>query len=104
MDIPHIKPTRPYDTVILDIADYVTRQHDFQGEAFDTARWCLLDSLGCGLLALRYSACTQMMGPVVPGAIMLNGARVPGTHWQLEPVKAAWTQMRPATGLPAALR
>lgn len=90
MEIPNLKPTRPYDTVILDIADYVTRQHDFDGEAFDTARWCLLDSLGCGLLALRYSACTQMMGPVVPGVSMLNGARVPGTHWQLEPVKAAF--------------
>ncbi len=90
MEIPNLKPTRSFDTVILDIADYVTRQHDFDDEAFDTARWCLLDSLGCGLLALRYSACTQMMGPVVPGATMLNGARVPGTHWQLEPVKAAF--------------
>ena len=60
MEIPHLQPARPYDRVISDIADYVTRQHDFDAEAFDTARWCLLDSLGCGLLALQYSACTAV--------------------------------------------
>jgi 2-methylcitrate dehydratase len=81
---------RPYDSVIVAIADYVTRQHDFRVEALDTARWCLLDSIGCGLMALRYPACTKLMGPVVPGAYIPNGARVPGTPWQLEPVKAAF--------------
>ena len=90
MEIPHLQPARPYDAVISNIADYVTRQHDFDVEAYDTARWCLLDSLGCGLLALQYSACTKLMGPVVPGAVLAHGARVPGTQWQLEPVKAAF--------------
>jgi len=86
---PH-QSDRPYDSVIVIIADYVTSQHDFDAEAYQTARLCLLDSLGCGLLALRYPACTKLMGPVVPGAVLTNGSRVPGTHWQLEPVKAAF--------------
>jgi 2-methylcitrate dehydratase len=81
---------RPYDKLLVDLANYVTRQHDFDVEAFATARLCLLDSLGCGLLALQYPACTKLMGPVVPHAILPNGSRVPGTDWQLEPVKAAF--------------
>lgn len=81
---------RPYDSVLTEIAEYAGFKHDFGLEAFDTARWCLLDSLGCGLLALQYPACTKMLGPVVPGATFPNGARVPGTSWQLEPVKAAF--------------
>jgi len=84
------KSERKVDSVIVDIAAYVVRQQDFSTEAVDTARWCLFDSLGCGLLALRYPACTKLMGPVVPGAILPNGARIPGTPWQLEPVKAAF--------------
>jgi 2-methylcitrate dehydratase len=82
--------TRVYDSVLLEIADYAATKRDFSSEAMDTARCCLLDSLGCGLLALEYEACVRMLGPVVPGAILENGARVPGTHWQLEPVKAAF--------------
>ncbi len=80
----------PYDSVLTEIAEYTTSSHDFGQEAFDTARWCLLDSLGCALLALVYPACTKLLGPAVPGATMDNGARVPGTAWQLEPVKAAF--------------
>ncbi len=81
---------RPYDSVLTEIAEYVSGEQEFGQEAFDTARWCLLDSLGCGLLALEYPACTKLLGPVVPGATMDRGARVPGTTWQLEPVKAAF--------------
>ncbi|MGN6547431.1 MAG: bifunctional 2-methylcitrate dehydratase/aconitate hydratase [Aureliella sp.] len=86
--------TRPanqiVDPVVREIAEYTGRQHDFSREAIDTARWCLLDSLGCGLLALKFPACSKLLGPVVPGAVLDGGARVPGTGWQLEPVKAAF--------------
>ena len=81
---------RPYDSVLTEIADYAAARHDFGQEAIDTARWCLLDSLGCGLLALEFPACTKMLGPVVPGATLTNGSLIPGTAWQLEPVKAAF--------------
>lgn len=81
---------RPDDSVLTEIADYAAARHDFGQEAVDTARWCLLDSLGCGLLALEFPACTKMLGPVVPGATLTNGSRIPGTAWQLEPVKAAF--------------
>ena len=81
---------RPYDSVLTEIADYASTKNDFGLEALETARLCLLDSLGCGLLALRYPACTKMLGPVVPGATLANGSRVPGTAWKLEPVKAAF--------------
>ena len=81
---------RPYDSVLTEIADYAAARHDFGQEAIDTARWCLLDSLGCGLLALEFPACTKMLGPVVPGATLINGSLIPGTAWQLEPVKAAF--------------
>lgn len=82
-----------YDQEIQDIADYVinfkidtTRHH----EALDTARHCLIDTLGCGLLALRFPECTKHLGPMVQGTIVPNGARVPGTQYRLDPVKAAW--------------
>ncbi|HUP80721.1 MAG TPA: bifunctional 2-methylcitrate dehydratase/aconitate hydratase [Pirellula sp.] len=81
---------RPYDSVLTEIADYLSTKNDFGLEAFETARLCLMDSLGCGLLALAYPACTKMLGPVVPGAALANGSRVPGTAWKLEPVKAAF--------------
>ena len=81
---------RLFDSVLTEIAEYTSGKTDFGSEAIETARWCLLDSLGCGLLALDYPACTKMLGPVVPGATLNGGARVPGTDWQLEPVKAAF--------------
>src|SRR5579859_933918 len=58
--------------------------------ALETARNCLIDTLGCGLEALEYPACTKLLGPVVPGTVVPNGARVPGTRFQLDPVKAAF--------------
>jgi 2-methylcitrate dehydratase len=78
------------DKIIVEIADYATNYVPDSQEAIETARYCLMDALGCGLLALKYPACTKHLGPVVPGALLPNGARVPGTHWQLEPVHAAF--------------
>ena len=79
-----------YDQVIQDIADYVLTFTAFSPEALDTARSCLMDTLGCGLLALRFPECTKHLGPMVPGTLVPNGARVPGTSHVLDPVKAAW--------------
>jgi 2-methylcitrate dehydratase len=78
------------DTVLVDIADYVTRYRIESAEAYDTARLCLMDTLGCGLEALGYPACTKLLGPVVPGTVVPHGARVPGTQFQLDPVQAAF--------------
>ncbi|MBF0499357.1 MAG: bifunctional 2-methylcitrate dehydratase/aconitate hydratase [Candidatus Riflebacteria bacterium] len=87
----HISNVRPDpDKVLVDIADYVLNYEVKSGEAFDTARNCLIDTLGCGLEALSYPACTKLMGPIVPGTIVPNGARVPGTQFQLDPVQAAF--------------
>lgn len=79
-----------YDHVIQDIADYVLSFTVSSEEALDTARNCLLDTLGCGLLALRFPECTKHLGPIVQGTLVPNGARVPGTSLSLDPVKAAW--------------
>ena len=78
------------DQVLVDIADYVLNYEVTSSLAYETARNCLIDTLGCGLEALDYPACTKLMGPVVPGATMLNGAKVPGTQFQLDPVQAAF--------------
>jgi 2-methylcitrate dehydratase len=86
-----ISNTRPRpDKVLTDIADYVAGYRITSKEAYNTARLCLMDSLGCGLEALEYPACTKLLGPVVPGTVVPNGARVPGTPWQLDPVTAAF--------------
>ena len=68
------------------IADYTVESH----EAMTTARYCLMDTLGCGLLALRYPECTKHLGPLAPGTVVPNGARVPGTQFEMDPVKAAF--------------
>jgi 2-methylcitrate dehydratase len=78
------------DKVLADIADYVSRYEIKSKEAYDTARICLMDTLGCGLEALSYPACTKLMGPIVAGTIVPNGAKVPGTPFQLDPVMAAF--------------
>ncbi|HTX04615.1 MAG TPA: bifunctional 2-methylcitrate dehydratase/aconitate hydratase [Steroidobacteraceae bacterium] len=78
------------DRVLTDIADYVLGA-DIESElAYETARYCLIDTLGCGLEALEYPACTKLLGPIVPGTVVANGARVPGTQFQLDPVQAAF--------------
>ena len=86
--ISNIRPEP--DAIIVDIADYAASYVPESHEALDTARYNLIDTLGCGLLALCYPECTRRLGPIVPGATLVNGARVPGTDWQLEPVHAAF--------------
>src|ERR1700732_842626 len=78
------------DRVLVDIVDYVLNYKIDSTLALDTARNCLIDTLGCGLEALSYPACTKLMGPIVPGTIVPNGAKVPGTQFQLDPVQAAF--------------
>ncbi|HWK46987.1 MAG TPA: bifunctional 2-methylcitrate dehydratase/aconitate hydratase [Stellaceae bacterium] len=78
------------DQVLVDIADYVTGYRIDSDLAFETARNCLIDTLGCGLEALEYPACTKLLGPIVPDMLTPNGARVPGTRFQLDPVQAAF--------------
>ena len=80
----------PTDPLLCEIADYALSSATASDEAYETARYCLMDSLGCGILALNYPACTKLLGPVVPGALLPNGARVPGTSYTLEPVSAAF--------------
>src|SRR6195952_3897313 len=87
----HISNVRPEpDRVLVDIVDYVLNFQVDSTLALDTARNCLIDTLGCGLEALTYPACTKLMGPIVPGTIVPNGAKVPGTSFQLDPVQAAF--------------
>lgn len=81
---------RPYDALIERIAAYVVDEVPLSDEAYQTAGWCLMDSIGCGLLALQFPACSKMLGPVVPNAILPGGARVFGTSYQLDPVTAAF--------------
>lgn len=86
--VSNIRPK--FDKVIVDIVDYVSKYKVTSNVAYDTARNCLIDTLGCGLEALEYPACTKLMGPIVPGTIVPNGAKVPGTQFQLDPVQAAF--------------
>ncbi|WP_321799933.1 bifunctional 2-methylcitrate dehydratase/aconitate hydratase [Caballeronia sp. J97] len=78
------------DKVLVEIVDYVLGYSVDSKLALETARNCLIDTLGCGLEALSYPACTKLLGPIVPGTIVPNGAKVPGTRFQLDPVQAAF--------------
>ncbi|KAF8628886.1 hypothetical protein AX15_003672 [Amanita polypyramis BW_CC] len=78
------------DKVLQDIADYVHGYKIDSELAFETARLCLIDTIGCGLEALRFPDCTKLLGPVVEGTIVPNGTRVPGTNYQLDPVRGAF--------------
>jgi 2-methylcitrate dehydratase len=78
------------DAELIAIADYVMDTPITSEEAYETARYCLMDSLGCAMLALQYPACVKHLGPVVPGTIVPGGVRVPGTSHQLDPVKGAF--------------
>jgi 2-methylcitrate dehydratase len=78
------------DKVLTDIAEYALGYEIKSDLAYTTAQYCLIDTLGCGLEALEYPACTKLLGPIVPGTIVPNGARVPGTRYQLDPVQAAF--------------
>jgi len=83
-----IRPTP--DPLLCEIADYVLSTPNASEATYDTALHCLMDSLGCGILALSYPACTKLLGPIVPGIVVENGARVPGTAFVLDPVAAAF--------------
>ena len=91
-DSPSVREARrpEPDAVLSDIAAYVLADARFTDEARETARLCLMDSLGCALAALDFPACTRLLGPVVPGATLAGGARVPGTPYELDPVQAAF--------------
>jgi len=87
----HVSNVRPApDKVLTQIADYVAKHKITSKDAYETARYCLMDTLGCGFEALEYPACTKLLGPVVPGTVVPNGAKVPGTQFQLDPVQAAF--------------
>ncbi len=87
----HISNVRPApDKLLTDLADYALNAKIASDEAYDTARWCLADTLACGIMALAYPACTKLLGPVVPGTAIKNGARVPGTSHELDPVQGAF--------------
>ncbi len=78
------------DQVLVDIADYVCNTQIDSDLAYETAHYCLMDTLACGFQALDYPACTKLLGPVVPGATLPGGARVPGTSYELEPIMGAF--------------
>jgi len=80
----------PFDEELVDLAKYVMNYAIRSDEAYDTARYCLMDTLGCGLLALRYPECTKLLGPTVPGTLVPHGVKVPGTQFELDPVLAAF--------------
>lgn len=87
----HISNVRPApDELLVRIAEYVLNTEVGSEEAFRTGRYCLLDTLACGFMALAFPECRKRMGPVVPGAEMPNGSRVPGTSWTLDPVQGAF--------------
>ena len=86
--ISNLRP--PPDPLLSELADYVLTYTTPGAEALDTARWCLADTLACGIMALAYPACTKLLGPIVSGATIVNGARVPGTPYELDPVQAAF--------------
>lgn len=91
---PNIGPTSahrpPPDPVLAEIADYALSGEIESEAAYDTAYYCLLDSLACAFESLKYPACTKLLGPVVPGATMPGGSRVPGTSFELDPITAAF--------------
>lgn len=83
--------TRPAsDRELVSIAEYVANYPITSELAYSTARYCLMDALGCGFLALQYPKCKKLLGPIVPGTVVPNGARVPGTNFELDPVLAAF--------------
>jgi 2-methylcitrate dehydratase len=78
------------DHILTEIAEYAANFEIKSQLAYETARYCLMDTLACGFQALKYPACTKLLGPVVPGATLSNGARVPGTAYELDPINAAF--------------
>ena len=89
--INNIRPE--FDREIVDIVDYVMNYEISSRVAYETAHYCLLDTPGCGLEALEYPACKKLLGPIVPGTVVPNGVRVPGTQFQLDPVPVSYTHL-----------
>jgi len=85
-----VKVKQEFDKEIIDIVDYVENYEIKSEVAYETAWNCLLDTLGCGLEALEYDECKKLLGPLVPGTIVTNGVRVPGTNYELDPVQGAF--------------
>ncbi len=79
-----------FDQELIEIANYVLQDSNYSHESYTTARYCLMDSLGCAMLALRYPECTKLLGPVVAGTVVPHGATVPGTDFVLDPAQAAF--------------
>jgi 2-methylcitrate dehydratase len=90
MQSPDLNVRPPFDPLLQQIADYAVSPQIDSAEAYETAHYCLMDSIGCALLALNYPACTKLLGPIVAGTIIPNGSRVPGTNFELDPVTAAF--------------
>lgn len=84
----NVRPTP--DKELVTIAEYVTKKNITSDLAYSTARYCLMDALGCAFLALQYPKCTKLLGPIVPGTQVPNGSRVPGTDYVLDPIQAAF--------------
>ena len=87
--ISNIRP-QP-DRILVELAEYALQHEVTSKLAYDTARYCLMDTLGCGLEALSYPDCTKLIGPVIPGTAVPNGAKVPGTNFQLDQMRAAFS-------------
>ncbi|WP_422923000.1 bifunctional 2-methylcitrate dehydratase/aconitate hydratase [Singulisphaera sp. PoT] len=83
-------PAQIPDQILVDLANYAAKDEVGGDVAYETARYCLLDSLGCAILALQTPECVRLLGPIVPGTVVPQGARVPGTSHELDPVKAAF--------------
>ena len=77
------------DALLCELARYAKREEPFSDLAYQTALWCLADSLGCALLALQFPECTKLLGPVVPGTTVPGGCRIPGTKHVLDPIRGA---------------
>ncbi len=90
MSVPNGKVPQEFDQEIIDIVDYVENFQINSDLAYETAWNCLLDTLGCGLEALEYEACTKLLGPLVPGTVVRNGVKIPGTSYELDPVQGAF--------------
>lgn len=90
MPTPSTCNNTKYDQVIIDIVDYVTQQPVISELAYETAYYCFLDTLGCGMESLEYPACRKLLGPIIPGTIVPNGTKIPGTQFQLDPIQAAF--------------
>src|SRR5699024_8473584 len=88
--MPKVNEEDKVDALLEEITDYVLNKEITSEEACTTARYVLMDTLGCGILALNYPECKKLLGPVVPGTVVSNGTRVPGTSYVLNPVRGAF--------------